>query len=599
MIAVVDPVEIGSYTPDPVARYCNEVLGGERLASRKIKRACRRHLLDLKRSLEDPTFPYYYDPEAAARPVRFASRLKHWEGEWAGQFFVPEPWQVFIFGSIYGWKRRSDGCRRFRYAYVEVPRKNGKSFLASVVALYMLVADGEEGAQVYSAATKKDQAKIVWDAACKIAQKSGIRQTSLHWNSLRVKATNSRFEPLASDSKRLDGLNPHCAVLDELHEWPDRGLWDVIEDAFGARTQPLMFVITTAGFNRDSICYQQRSHGVSILESVNGSYVDDTYFVYIADVDEEDLDKWKEEVVWFKSNPCLGAAKKIDYIRDLCNKARLMPQKENAFKNKQLDIWTEAEVRWLDMERWDLCGKPIDRARLSRRHCFSGLDLSSIQDLTANVLLFPPGPYPEWTILPHFYLPKDNLEKRERADKVPYSKWVREGFITLTPGEIIDLSFVKRDMLRLKEEFNIVEVGFDPWKAVEIATSLQGEGMKMVQMRQGHGTLGAPTTDLELKHLRGELRHGGNPVLRWMARNSAVIKDSNDNIRPDKKHSGQRIDGIVATIMALGRALVSPVKVSKYETEGLMVVGNRNAAPTKAPSAPARAPKSTDAREDD
>lgn len=566
---------------DDVVLYCVKVLDEEIPASKKIKLACRRHLSDLLRQA-DPEFKYYYDGDAADRVIRFASRLRHWEGDEAGNLFRPLLWQVFVLGSIFGWKSKETTKRRFRYAYTEIPRKNGKSFLASVVGLYMLIADGEEGAQVYAVATKREQAKIVWDSACNIATKSGIRQTTKHWLALRMKSTNSRFEPLASDSKKLDGLNPHCAICDELHEWPDRGLWDVIEDAFGARSQPLMFVITTAGHNKHGICYQQRTHSVSILEGVmNGAYKDDTYFAFIADVDDEDLELWTEERVWWKSNPCLGAAKSLEYIEDQCNKAKLIPGKENSFKNKQLDIWTEVEKRWLNMERWDACDGEIDRKKLYRCKCYGALDLSSTTDITANVLLFPPGPYPEWTVLPFFYLPEDNLRVAETRDRVPYREWRDAGFIRTTPGDIIDLEFVYQDMLKLKEEFNILEVGFDPWKAVEIATKLQNEGFVMVQMRQGHATLGAPTTDLETKTLKKELRHAGNPVLRWMAANTTTIRDSNDNIRPDKGGEGDgktkkqrnRIDGIVALIMALGRALFGKgaPKKSKYETEGLKV----------------------------
>lgn len=556
--------------------YAVEVLEGKVAACRKIKQACRRHLNDLKRA-ETADFPYYYDLEAAQRPVVFASRLKHWQGSFAGQLFKPMPWQHFILHSVFGWKRCDNDRRRFRYAYVEIPRKNGKSFLASVVALYMLVADDEAGAEIYATATKRDQAKIVWGAAIEIAKRSGLmgKYLSEHWLSLRMKQTSSKFEPLASDSDKLDGLNPHCAVCDELHEWSDRRLWDVIEDAFGARSQPLMFVITTAGYNRNGICFQQRSHGESILDSVETrTYNDDTYFVFIADVDEEDRNKWHEERVWFKANPCLGEAKSLEYMRDQCNKARQMPSKENAFLNKQLDIWTEAAKRWLDMARWDECGKPIDLSKLQGKPCYTGLDLSSTTDLTASVDVFPPGPYDEWVVVPHFYLPSANLDSRERRDKVPYGMWARQGLITLTPGDVIDLEFVKTHMLQRKEKFNIKECGFDPWKAVEISTWLQQQGMEMVQMRQGHATLGAPSTFLETIVLKKQLRHGGHPILRWMAASTAVIRDSNDNIRPDKAESSQRIDGIVALIMGLGLATrAMPTARSPYETRGLRVIG--------------------------
>jgi phage terminase large subunit-like protein len=563
---------------DGATLYCVHVLEGKIAACRKIKKACKRHLRDLKHA-ETESFPYYFDLEAAARPVEFARKLKHWQGEWAGQFFDPMPWQQFILGSTFGWKRCDNDRRRFRYAYVEIPRKNGKSFLASIISIYMLIADGESGAEIYALATKREQAKIVWGAAIEIAKRSGLmgKYLSEHWLSLKMKMSASRFEPLASDSEKLDGLNPHCAICDELHEWTDRKLWDVIEDAFGARSQPLMFVITTAGYNRNGICFQQRSHGESILDAAETrTYCDDTYFVFIADVDEEDRKNWDQERVWRMANPCLGVAKSLEYMRDQCNKAKQMPGKENAFLNKQLDIWTEAAKRWLDMKRWDECGEKIDKAMLKLKPCYTGLDLSSTTDLTASVDVFPPGPYPEWTVVPYFYLPQDNLEHRERRDKVPYRDWVRQGLITLTPGDVIDLEFVKRDTLARKALYNIKEVGYDPWKAVEIATYLEQQGMNMTQMRQGHATLGAPSTFLETAVLKRTLRHGGHPILRWMAANTAVIRDSNDNIRPDKAESSQRIDGIVATIMGIGLGIAAVgSKGSPYERRGLRMLGGK------------------------
>lgn len=568
---------------DEIAIYCMRVLDGSIKACKKIKKACKRHVYDFNRQ-NTPDFPYYFDLESAYRPIRFASKLKHWEGDFSGKYFEPELWQKFILGSIFGWKKSSSGKRRFRYAYVEVPRKNGKSFLASVISLYMLVSDGEDGAQIYSLATKRDQAKIVWQSARNIAKKSGVPGMTQHW--LQVKFRDSIFAPLASDEDSLDGLNPHCVVCDELHQWDSRGLWDVIEDSFGSRSQPLLFAITTAGFNRNGICYEQRTHGENILIGFeDNSYNDETYFAYIADLDPDwktvQTPKgpqkviyydWKNEDKWYEANPCLGAAKELDYMRDQCNKATLMLGKENAFLNKQLDVWTEAAEKWLDMEKWDICAYEIDRAKLFRAKCWVGLDLSSNTDLTAAVYVFEPGPYQEWTILPIFFLPEDNLRNRSKMDRVQYDKWEKEGFIILTPGNMVDINFVYEYILKTRSEFQIAEIGFDPWKAIEVATKLQNEKFEVVEMRQGHGTMGPPTREFELKMLRAELRHGGHPILRWMASNTVVIKDHNENIKPDKEKSPQRIDGIVAAIMGLGRALFGEGAQgpSVYENRGLI-----------------------------
>lgn len=536
--------------------YARKVLNREIPAGKLVRRACKRHLRDLKRS-EQEDYPYYFDDDAANKVINFCQFMFHVKGDMRGQPFEPMQWQKFILGSIFGWKQKKDRLRRFRYAYVEVPRKNGKSFLASVIALYMLIADGEGGAEVYAAATKKEQAKIVWETSRDIVKGSPAlsKHVSEKYFSLIFSRMDAKYLPLASDSKTLDGLNPSCSILDEIHEWKDRTLWDVLEDAYGARSQPLQFAITTAGYNKNGICYEQRTHAVNMLEG-GDDYVDDTLFAYIATVD--DPEKWDDPKEWAKANPCLGVAKSIAYMEDQVNKAKLMPAKENTVKNKQLNIWTDGQTKWLNMAKWDKCAGEIDREALRGRKCFLGLDLSSKIDITAAVLVFPPNDvYSEYTIVPFFWIPEENMRERSRRDRVPYEAWHKAGLIEATEGDIIDLDHIYNRLKEIAEDFEIQEIGFDPWKAIEIATKLAADGFDMVQMRQGHATLGAPTSELEVKVINGNVRHGGHPVLRWMATNTIVLKDSNDNIRPDKSKSAEKIDGIVALIMGLGRSMVS------------------------------------------
>ena len=553
---------------DPVSQYAVDVLDGRHPACRLVKAACQRHLDDLDRN------DIYFDAKHVDLVFAFLKLCKHYKGEWAGKPMVLHPAQQFIVGNLFGWKLKSSGKRRFRTAYVELPRKNGKSTLLSAIALYLLAADREPGAEIYAAATKEDQAKIVWQAAWEMVKKSPAlsKACKLRHNSVLFPSTTSIFKPLGADSDTLDGLNPHAVINDELHAWKGRELWDVLEDAFGSRSQPLNVAITTAGYNRNGICYQQRDHCVNFLDP-NSGIEDDSYFAYIATVDPEDLDdeetKWKEST-WYKANPMLGVSKKIEYMRDQANKAKSMPGKLNAFLNKQLNVWTDGQQLWLNMVKWDLGNKPIDIEMLAGKQCFSGIDLSSTTDITAHVLLFPPGPYEEWTILPFFYMPEQNVMEAVKRDKVPYDLWIEKGYITTTPGDYIDLEFIKQDFIELADRYEIKECGYDPWKATELATSLENLGMKMVSMRQGHATLTPGCDALEKKILKGELRHGGNPVLRWMASNATGRQDPNGNVIPDKKNSYSRIDGIAALVNAMGRAIVAGAdQKSIYEEEGL------------------------------
>lgn len=556
---------------DPVSQYASDVLSGKQPACRLVHQACTRHLMDLDRD------DIYFDAHHVDLVFNFLKLCKHYKGEWAGKPIELHPAQQFIVGNLFGWKHTDTHLRRYRTAYIELPRKNGKSTLLSAIALYLLVADREPGAEIYAAATKEEQAKIVWQAAWEMVKKSPSlsKACKLRHNSVLFPSTTSMFRPLGADSKTLDGLNPHAVINDELHAWKGRELWDVLEDAFGARSQPLNVAITTAGFDKNGICFQQRQHCVQFLDP-NSGINDDSYFAYIATVDDEDLEDPEarfEEKTWFKANPLLGVSKNVEYMKDQANKAKAMPGKMNAFLNKQLNIWTDGQNLWLNMAKWDKCGGAIEPSQIAGKVCFSGLDLSSTTDITAHVLLFPPGPFDEWAIRPFFYIPEANVAEAMRRDKVPYDQWIEQGFITTTPGDYIDLSYIKRDFLELAERYEIRECGYDPWKATELATDLENEGAKMVMMRQGHATLVPGADALEKKVLKQELRHGGNPVLRWMASNATGREDANGNVIPDKKNSYSRIDGISALVNAMGRAIVAGAdERSVYEERGIFFV---------------------------
>ena len=560
--------------------YARGVVKGDFPAGELVRLAAKRHLDDLK-SAKKRGFPYRYDEGKAADVVEFCGFLHHYKGAFSGQVFEPLEWQVFILGSLFGWVEKKTGLRRFRSAYVEVPRKNGKTFMAAAVALYLLVADGEPGAEIYSVATKKDQAKLVWNDCLKMVKKSASLRKHLddRYVTIHFDKADSFFMPLGSDSTTLDGLNPHGSVKDELHEWPSRGLWDVIDDAYGSREQPLDFSITTAGYNITGICYEIRTHCENILKQEG--YDDERQFCYIASVDEEDIEKINKDFsalndrrLWEKANPCLGVSKRAEYLEDQVAKALKMPGKENAVKNKQFNIWTSAEKKWMDMPAWRKCGGEIDEDSLLGAACFPGMDLATTTDLAAVVYIFPPGPYDEWVILPKFYLPEESPHSgRSSKIKDVLLFWARADLITLTPDDVIDYDFIERDIGEAGEKFDVRSIGYDPWNATSIVSNLVGSGFDMVKMRQGFGTMSSPMKELEKLTRKGKIRHGGNPVLEWMMGNTVAREDANENKAPDKSKSSEKIDGTTATIIGLGVALNETDGGSVYDERGPLVFG--------------------------
>ena len=538
----------------PVASYAQQVVDGEVLAGRLVVLACERHLGDLetahKRGL-------WFDESAATRAIQWYGFLCHTEGEWAGQPIVLEPWQQFIEGALYGWMR-ADGLRRFRTAYEEEPRKNGKSTRLGGAALYHLIADGEPGAQVYSAATKRDQAKIVWGHARKMVLASphlAPRIEALK-TALVVNDTASSFLPIGADADTSDGLNPSAVVIDELHAHKTREMWDVMDTALGARRQPMLRVITTAGDDPSGVCREQREHSVKVLEGV---IEDDEWFAYIATADApeneaDDPDWWLREAAWRQANPNYGVSVKVDDLRRQARKASHSPDAIRAFKIKRLNIWVGAAKQWIATEFWDACPAELDIETLAGRSCFIGLDLSSKIDLSAAVKMFPPAiGEREWAMLARLYMPEERIADRESADRVPYRRWVDEGWITATPGNVIDHEWIRNDINDDSDIYHIQEVDFDPFNATNLASNLADDGHTTVEMRQGFRTMSEPTKSFEALVLERLINHGGNPVLRWMLSNVIVRRDPNDNYMPDKGKATGRIDGIVAAIMGLGR----------------------------------------------
>lgn len=557
-----------------VEQYCDDVLNGRIPACQYVKQAVRRHLDDLEHARERGL---HFDKNAAQLVIDFFGLLKHSKGEWAGQTIELEPWQQFVTWSLFGWKRE-DGTRRFRTAYVEVSRKNGKSTWAAGVGLYLMVADGEPGAEIYTAATKRDQARISHAEATRMVKVSPPlrKRITIHRDNLFIDGTASLFKPLGADSDTMDGLNVHGAVIDELHAHKTRDTWDVLDTATGSRRQPLIFAITTAGYNRQSICWEQHQYTEKVLSR---TIEDDTWFGVIFTLDQDDdgeLDDWEDEGNWIKANPNLGVSKKWDDMRRKARKAKETPAALNAFLRKELDVWTQAEVRWISREHWDQCDAPVRGDQLAGRMCYGGLDLSSKIDITAWVLVFPPlvdgGTY---QIMCRFFVPEWSMHERTRRDRVPYEAWVRQDYITATPGNVVDYDFIVAQIDEDMQRYDVQEVAFDRWGASQIQTTLQNLGGEefLVQFGQGYKSMSPPMKELEKLILSHRLAHGGNPVLTWMADNLVARRDPAGNIKPDKQKSLEKIDGMVALIMGLDRAIRHDEPGSVYDSRGLRTIG--------------------------
>ena len=512
---------------------------------------------------------YWYDKAAAQRAVDFfAQCCTHSKGPLAGKPFVLDKWQERdIVRPLFGWKR-PDGTRKYRKAYIEIPRKNGKSTLCAGLGLYLLLADNETSAEVYSAASDREQAAIVFDAAKSMvtANPELSEMVELYRRSMVCPSTASSYKVLSADAYTKHGLNASGIVFDELHAQPNRELFDVLTTSTGARVQPLEVYITTAGYDRHSICWEMHEYALKVRD---GIIEDDSFLVAIYAADEKD--DWTSPKTWAKANPGLGKSISKEYLERECARAKEIPAYQNTFRRLHLNQWTEQETRWLDMAVWDRNDKPVDETALRGRSCFGGLDLSSTQDITALVWIFPPEDDEPYQVVSRFFVPEEGIPKRSRRDRVPYDQWVAEGLITATEGNVVDYNFLKKQIIEDCAAFRVKELAFDRFNATQLVTDLTNEGVPMVPFGQGFVSMSAPTKELEKLLLGGRVAHSGNPVLRWMASNVSVRQDPAGNLKPDKSKSTEKIDGIVALCMALGRAIVQPEETdSVYETRGVL-----------------------------
>jgi len=527
----------------------------ERPKSEIERAAIRRQMEDLRTGHQRGLV---WDEDEAQRNVKFFGLLRHWKGEWARKPMDLANWQEhLVIAPMFGWmremKRAQGGVRRFQTAYIEIPRKNGKTTIASGIGNQGLIADGEAGAEVYAAATKRDQAMILFtDAKQTIGPKLTHLVKPLR-GSIVCNRLNSTFQPLSSDYDSLDGLNIHRAIVDELHAHKNRHLWDVLLTGMGARRQPMIAAITTAGFDKSSICWEQHTYTERILQY---GFQDDSHFGFVACAEQKD--DWTDPQTWWKANPNLGISLKKSYLEDLCRKAMEFPDAQNNFRRKHLDQWTEQEVRWLPMEMWRRCAGAVNEEELYGRRCWVGLDLASTRDVNALVLVFPTGEG-SYKVLPYFFIPKEPHDKRGEQDRRQVKNWASKGVIEETEGNTTDYQYVVNRIMDLSMKFDIQEIAYDPHGPANVVVQmLQAAGFdyeKLIEFRQTLMNFTGPCKHLEKLLASRKIEHGGNPVLEWMAGNVTVRPDSNDNIRPDKGKSSDKIDGIVALLMALGRII--------------------------------------------
>ena len=535
---------------NPLDRYAAAVVAGRIPAGTYHRLACVRHQRDRQHE-RTRSFPYYLDIARAERFFRFASLLRHYKGQWAGQRVELQPHQKFRLGSVFGWRHVETGLRRFRTSYNEVPRKNGKSFEAAIIALYVTFFDAEAGAEGYCIATKREQAKVVWNDAKRFVLSSGLRsRIAVLTANMHREESASKLEPLGADRDSTDGLNPHSVTIDEAHAMKHRGLIDVMETATGARLQPLINWITTAGNDPFTPCGDQHDYATKVLDGVIS---DETLFAFIAHADVDD-DPWVEST-WKKANPNYGVSVLRDDLKALASKAQNMPAAAAAFKQKRLNIWVHSLTPWLSLEGWRRGQSAWTLDDMRDQPCWVGIDMSSKIDLTAVVLLFPPTPTrTTWRLVPWCLTPADTLDERAHRDRAPYLQWLKPTSLGATlrtnPGNRIDQNVVIDMVLDAADQFDVQRVGVDPWNASNIATELSDAGFDVVEVPQNMSQMSAPCKDFEADVLDGVVDAGGDALMQWCVANVVVQRDHKDNIYPTKKKSRGRIDPVVAAVIA-------------------------------------------------
>ena len=556
---------IATKTRCTTTEYAEQVTSGAIVAGPNVRLACKRHLQDLKTGSKRGL---RFDEEAAEKAIKFFGFLCLAEGEFAGQPFNLQLWQQFIVGSLFGWKSE-DGYRRFRKAYVEIGKGNGKSPMAAGIGLYGLMADGEDGAQIYAAAVTRDQAGIMFTDAKSMVKASPAlsRRIDVNIANLSFPAGGSYFRPVSSEGRSLDGKRVHMALIDELHEHPTNIVVEKMQAGTKGRRQPLIFEITNSGVDRESVCYQHHVYSEQVL---SGTLEDDGWFGYICGLDEKD--DWKDESVWIKANPNIGISITWKYLREQVKEAIGMPSKENIVKRLNFCIWTQQIRVWIPPELWaENAGVPIDEDDLAGRRCYGGLDLAAVSDINAWVMLFPRDDGSGiLDILARFWCPEARLYDPQNRYAAQYQAWANSGHLVALSGNAVDDSYIIKQVADDAEKFQLIDMNIDRlFNGKNVQIALMNEGIEVFPMGQGFLSMSQPMKEFEKRLLDKKLHHGNNPVLNFMAHNVAVQEDAAGNKKPDKANSQGKIDGIVALVMALDRASRGDTGTSMYETQGL------------------------------
>ena len=535
-------------------QYASDVVSGEIVAGELTQLACQRHLDDLDRDWQ-----YEFDAARADRACRFIGLLPHIKGRLAGQTIRLEPWQIFIVSSIFGWIHRDTGLRRYRSAYIAVARKNAKSTLSSGIALYMLCADDESGAEVYSAATTREQARIVWsDARAMVARTPGLRRkfgVKNYAHHIEIPSENSTFRPLSRDTGgNLDGLNVHCAIIDELHAHKTRELYDVIDTATGARDQPLILMITTAGFDPSSICYERQVYTQQVLR---GDSWDPSWFGLIYTVDKSDLEDQErlltDESLWQKSNPNLDVSVSREDMQRKAAQALAVKSSRPNYLTKHLNVWVEGGASWLDIVAWDATEDPgLDISDYVGQQCWIAADLASKIDVACVAYVFDRIDGPGHAVFVRHYVSE---RAADRSRNSQYAGWAADQHLIVTPGDVTDYGKIEQDLRQAAVDYDVACVAVDPWQAEHLRQRLDADGLPTLELRQSVQSLSEPAKSLEAAIISGNIVHEPDPVLRWMLGNVVCHVNNKDEIYPRKNRPEQKIDGAVALIMAYGRAI--------------------------------------------
>lgn len=545
--------------PD-IDRYVEGVMSGKIDVCHWVRRAVERHVSDLETQQK-----YYFEPRAAVHIFDFVEGLHHHKGQWAGQPITLEPWQKFILGSVFGWLRKSDKIRRFKESYVEVPRKNGKTLITAGVGLYGMIGDNEAGAEVYSAATSRDQAKILWSDAKLMVESAphDIRsefKITVGQNTISVPSVNAKFTPLSKDYGRLDGLNVHFALLDEMHAWPNRELYDVIVTATGSRMQPLIMSITTAGSVINGIAQELRTYLTKVLDRV---IEDDRFFGIIYTIDPGDEENWDQERVWRKANPNYGVSIHADQFVDFVKKASESVQSRYNFLTKHLNVWVTSMSAFMNMQKWEACRDVTMTAdELAGKTAYLALDLSSKKDLSALCVMY--WHNDKLSLYTRCYMPEATLLGKEARLRKQFMEWRDAGLLIVTPGEVNDYALIESDVAELCKSLNVINIGYDPWQSNQLAGNMAKLGLPVMEIRQTVQMLSEPMKTLEALTLSGGLRHN-NPLLSWCVSNLTAKTDHKENIFPgkDKNNPSSRIDAAAAAIMCLALHVSKPLPKSK------------------------------------